>query len=200
MLNQELDFLFVKGGEMKKKFSMYLNIILMVVVMTFVLGGFAAGNNPGGPSDPVVTQSYVEGRIQALNDSIQAQFNTIGATQGVTQNYVDSGIQTLNDSIQTQISNIDVTTTDTASFIVISVNAGQTITLEENAQFILRTGEATAIGGPGGGLSDLTAGVDLLTNDTVSRNHLILIPRTDGRGVYFKTQAYIMVNGKYTLE
>jgi len=139
--------------------------------MTLIIGGIAIGSNPGGATDPVVTQSYVEGRLQALNDSIQAQ-----------------------------IEELSLPTTGGQAFEVIAVEAGQTIYLEANSQFILRTGEATAIAGPGGGLSDLTGGLDLQTNDLISRNHLLLVPRSDGRGVYFITQAYIMVSGSYTLE
>jgi len=172
LLVQELGFLFVKEENMKKRLSIYLNVILLVIVFTMVFGQFAVGSNPGGPNDPVVTQSYVEGRLQALNAEIQSQITSL-----------DTG-----------------TAASGQAFEVVAVNAGQSIILEENSQFILRTGEATAIAGPGGGLSDLTAGIDLLTNDLVSRNHLLLIPRSDGRGVYFKTSAWIMVSGKYILE
>ena len=157
---------------MKKKFSSYLNVILIIVLGTLAFGQFAIGSNPGGASDPVVTQSYVEGRIQALNNSIQ-----------------------------TQLSDIKVpASTGGQAFEVIAVEAGQTIVLEANSQFILRTGDAIAIAGTGGGLSNLTAGVDLQTNDSISKNHLLLIPRSDGRGVYFKTSSFIMVSGQYRLE
>lgn len=159
---------------MKKKILTYANIGVLVVVATMTLGSFALGSNPGGASDPVVTQSYVEARLQSLNDSLQTQINNIDTSAG-------PGL-----AMQ--------------AFEIIAVEAGQTIVLEEHTQFILRSGQATAIAGSGGGLSDLTAGVDLTTNDPIEKNHLLLIPRSDGRGVYFKSQAYIMVNGKYVLE
>jgi hypothetical protein len=157
---------------MKNKISVILNLALVMVLSFMVFGNFSVGNNPGGSSDPIVTQSYVEARIQALNDSLQTQIS--GLTQG--GGLSDQG------------------------FEVIAVSSGQTIYLNENSQFILRTGEGTAIAGEGGGLADLTSGIDLTTGDSVPRNHLILIARTDGRGIVFLKDAYIMVRGGYELK
>ena len=154
---------------MKHKISVSINIGLVMVLAFMVFGNFSVGNNPGGSSDPIVTQSYVEARIQALNDSLQNQINNIKVSGGGTE----------------------------VGFEVVAVLAGQTVYLQENSQFILRTGEATAIAGEGGGLANLTSGVDLNTGDSVPRNHLLLIPRSDGRGVVFLKDAYIMVRGGY---
>lgn len=157
---------------MKNKISIIINIGLVMVVAFMVFGNFSVGNNPGGSSDPIVTQSYVEARLQALNDTLQTQINSIKLSGGGT----DQG------------------------FEVVAVSAGQTVYLQENSQFILRTGEATAIAGQGGGLANLTSGVDLQTGDSVPRNHLLLIPRSDGRGVVFLKDAYIMVRGGYEVK
>ena len=88
-----------------------------------------------------------------------------------------------------------------ALFVVEFVMAGQSLIVEESGEVILRSGSATAIGNAGGnGISDVTTGVDILQGEVVPWNHLIIIPRTDGRGLYITQDAYIMVKGHYSIQ
>jgi hypothetical protein len=82
----------------------------------------------------------------------------------------------------------------------VEIRAGQKVIGGEGAEIILRSGEATAIGNADNGVSDLTGGRDLMNGVTVQTNHLLLIPRNDGRGLTALTDGWIMVRGPYTLE
>ncbi|GAE87367.1 hypothetical protein [Acetivibrio straminisolvens] len=60
-----------------------------------------------------------------------------------------------------------------------------------------------AIGGEGGGLSDITSGTgaDINTDDEVPLNHLLLVSRDDGRGLRVTSEkAWVLVKGPYTIE
>ena len=67
-------------------------------------------------------------------------------------------------------------------------------------EFILRGGEATVIASKNGGLSDTTDGVDLTQDTLVPANHLLIVPRDDGRGFDAVTDVIIMVKGTYEIK
>ena len=50
-----------------------------------------------------------------------------------------------------------------------------------------------------GGLTDITAGEDIGKDVQIPSNHLLIIPRDDGRGVYCKTDAVFMIRGDYQI-
>ncbi|MEA1974118.1 MAG: hypothetical protein U9N10_01025 [Bacillota bacterium] len=86
------------------------------------------------------------------------------------------------------------------SYEIVNVKAGNKIIFtSETTEFILRSGEASAIASENGGLANLTEGVDLKTGENVKLNNLILIPRNDGRGILANTDLWIMIKGQYEL-
>ncbi|WP_312353343.1 hypothetical protein [Aminipila sp.] len=86
------------------------------------------------------------------------------------------------------------------SFSPISLTAGQKLIGGEGTELILRSGEATAIDNGANGISDLTVGMDLMTGSQVVTNHLLLVPRNDGRGITAVTDIWVMVRGTYTVQ
>ncbi|MFC4769990.1 hypothetical protein [Effusibacillus consociatus] len=94
--------------------------------------------------------------------------------------------------------------TAAGSFAVVKMQQGQILkaSTEAGLEVILRNGTATAISGPGGGLSDVTAGVDLNTGNAVATNHLLLFARNDGRGLKITSggDSYLVVRGAYTIQ
>ena len=88
----------------------------------------------------------------------------------------------------------------TQGFEVVNVKAWRTLIAGAGTEIIVRSGKVKALGGPGGGLSDVTTGTDLKTGQVVPPNHLIIIPRDDGRGLKTASEAWIMVKGTYTIE
>ncbi len=86
------------------------------------------------------------------------------------------------------------------TYTVVHLQQNQKLIGKAGAEIILRSGEATAIGNGSNGISDITGGKDLMTTDRVNTNHLLLVPRDDGRGIQVWTESYVMVRGKYTVE
>jgi hypothetical protein len=106
----------------------------------------------------------------------------------VTKSYVDS-----------KIAEIKAQGTSSAVFEAVFVKAGQKLIGGGGTELILRSGTAVAIDNGVDGLSDVTGAKDLLGGNAVSRNHLLLIPRDDGRGISAKTDIWVMVKGSYTI-
>ena len=109
----------------------------------------------------------------------------------VTKSYVDNQIAQLKSG---------GTGAATGTYQPIQLTAGQKLIGGEGTEIILRSGEATAIDNGANGVSDVTGAGDLMTGQPVALNHLLLIPRNDGRGILAGTEAYVMVRGTYTLQ
>ena len=81
-------------------------------------------------------------------------------------------------------------------FQIYSVPAGRRLIFEAGAEFVLRTGNVTAVTGENG-FVDITGGRDVTGGETISHNHLHLVPASDGRGLQFVTNGWIMIKGGY---
>ena len=86
------------------------------------------------------------------------------------------------------------------SFAPIELAPGQKLTGAGGTEIVLRSGEAAAIDNGYNGISDLTSGTDLMTGNQVVLNHLLLVPRDDGRGILALTEAWVLVRGDYTVQ
>ena len=64
---------------------------------------------------------------------------------------------------------------------------------------MLRAGTAVCIAPDAGqGLADITGGYEIYNGDYLTKNHMCLIPRADGRGIIAQSQSvFIMVRGDY---
>lgn len=152
-------------------------MIIVATVVVMALGAaviIAATAEPGSSSDPVVTKSYVD---QAVANALSGNGST-GASGG-TSAYASAS---------------------SSEFEVISVSAGKKVIAKSAAEMVLRSGTALAIGNESNGISDMTDGTDLSTNTSIKKNHLILIPRADGRGIKATSDCYIMVRGDYSIQ
>lgn len=84
---------------------------------------------------------------------------------------------------------------------VVSLKAGQTLTAKKGTEMILRMGTATVVATQKGGLSDVTAGVDIANGGEMPSNHLLIAPLDDGRGLKATaTEVLVMVRGDYTVQ
>lgn len=154
-----------------------VHIALLTIFVMSVVGGTvssAAGAEPGTAGDPVVSQSYVDSKVNDLTNQINALKQQIPqGTSGQPQ---------------------------AAKFQVIGpVAAGKKIIAGESTEIVLRGGSATAISSQYGGVADLITGTDLQTGTKVPLNHLLLVPRDDGRGITITSEAWVLIRGSYTI-
>ena len=177
------------------KMQQKIAYILLGAFCTAAIGGvsIAALGEAGSETDPIVTKSYVEKRIAELDkkmadaSKLQADANKLLVEQQMAT--VQGQLEAL----------IKASGSSGAEFKLIQVKNGDVITLGEGSQFILRAGLAKAIAGAGGGLSDLTEGKDLGTDKDITSNHLLLVPKEDGRGVKILYDSWVMIKGSYQI-
>ena len=83
---------------------------------------------------------------------------------------------------------------------VLELERGAILRGEAGTEIVLRAGQAVAITSPQGGISDLTAGRDVQAGEIVAKNHLLLIPRSDGRGLNALTDIVVVARGGVGVE
>ncbi len=142
---------------------------ILIGSMVIVMGTSVVFSEPGSEKDPLVSISYVDKKIAEV------------------KNYIDDKIS----------KNENGNTESSSQLEIVDVKKGQALIGEMGTEIILRGGEATAIASELGGLSDLTEGKDLPMGTSIKSNHLILVPRSDQRGVYAITDAIFIVRGSY---
>ena len=152
---------------------------------------------PGTASDPLVTQRYVDELIadlQAQINSLQNQINTGGGSSQPVGGGITSAERT---AIVNEIL-LTMGESQVIPFTPVFVPRGSTLIANAGVEIILRSGSANVIAGPNG-LVDVTAGRDIANGQAVSRNHLILVPATDGRGLNFLSDSWIMIKGGFII-
>lgn len=144
-------------------------IVLAIVLVSIVLGGTIVFSEPGSENDPLITLSYFNKEIDKL------------------KSYIDSKL-TGTDSVE-----------NPNKLEVVELESGQSLIGDAGTEIILRGGKATVIAGELGGISDITDGKDLKMGEMIPANHLLIIPRDDGRGAYVVEDAIFLVRGAYEI-
>ena len=164
---------------MRNKFLIVAVVAAILMSSATFVWVLATGNEPttaGSQNDPLVSASYID---QRLMPRITTYINQRLA--GVDTNMGASG-----DGFN-------------QSFEVVEVPAGRMLMGYAGTEFILRAGSATIIASELGGISDTTNGVDLQHGVATPTNHLLIVPRSDGRGLNVTANALVMVRGRYSI-
>jgi len=147
----------------------------------------ATSGDPGTSTDPVVTKSFVEKRLSEISAVIDKKLellsDRVDDVEAVTETGSGSG---------------PAAPGAPPAFAVVELADGDLVTFGENTQVILRGGAATAIAAEND-LPDVTGGTGLGLGTKVPLNHLIIIPKNDGRGMKIVDRAWLMIAGQYTV-
>lgn len=84
-----------------------------------------------------------------------------------------------------------------ATLTVVNLSAGDRLIVAQGTEMIPRSGRVDTIAQDLGGLSDVTGGSDLKQGQRAPMNHLLIAPRSDGRGLSAATDAIVLVRGSY---
>lgn len=88
----------------------------------------------------------------------------------------------------------------TADLEVVNVTSGQTLIANQGSELIVRAGEMNAVTSRLGGLSDITLGRDISQGEVVGNNHMLIVPRSDERGLFATTDSIVLVRGSYYIK
>lgn len=154
--------------------------------------------------------------LNALSSEIETQKKTISSLNSQLTSQVQltesqkTKLSTLEKKLNDISKTIELVGTTGATYQVICVKAGQKLICnggnDVSTELILRSGEAVAVsqyaasGAYAQGLSDATTSTEIYNGQALTINHLIIIPRGDGRGVKVTSEeAYFLVRGVYEI-
>jgi len=154
----------------KKNIAFAVIVAALIIAIGCIAMGYAADTTPGTSTDPVVTKAYVDKVVSELKEELKGS-SAVSSDAAVSSQWE-----------------------------VVFAESGKTIIGGQGTQMILRSGSAKiTLQGPDG-VSDLTGAGDLKDGVKVERNHLLLFPRADGRGIKITADAYVMVLGSYEIK
>ena len=166
----------------KTKKIMIALMCVGILTLTFMLT-IAATPAPGSAEDPLVTRSYV---VRLISELTGLQGGTLTTQQMDT--IVNEVVQRLGASGAAG----DV-------FTPVHIYSGQTLFGNEGTELILRSGSAIVQAAGADGLANVTTGIDQAGGEAIERNHLLIVPRTDGRGVHATSDVWILVKGSFII-
>ena len=163
---------------MKKKHLLILIAAALLLTMSFMAVTYGLDAKPGTEGNPLVTKLYMDAVVDGVKETVTK---------------LEARIASLEKGGST------VETAPAASWEVIEVKGGKSVLGGEGTEIVLRSGNAVAVDNGANGVSDLTAGQDLMGGTKISPNHLLLVPRQDGRGIRCENNCWVMVLGEYTI-
>ncbi|MGE5474027.1 MAG: hypothetical protein ACM3UU_07375 [Ignavibacteriales bacterium] len=176
-----------------KKGILWTATIILVLAALFNIA-LAATATPGSDSDPLITSSYLDKKMAEISGSIQTAVKNLEAK-----------IEQMNSNLSVMDKKVEAISKQSggvsgAIYEVVNLPAGKKLIGENSTEIILRSGKGKIFSSNTAGLSDVTTGYDVVPGALVERNHLLIVPRTDGRGVKAQTACVLMVKGAYTIE
>ncbi len=155
------------------KNKLFLMFQAVIVTATVIVATVIAAE-PGSSDDPVVSKSYVDEKIEQLLTALES-----GGTININS---ASGI---NDA--------------KVKFVPVHVGVGQKLLGGEGTEIILRVGRSFAVVPGTEPLIDVTDGTEMKDTGELKKNHIVIVPRNDGRGVRVVEDAWFLVKGEYTI-
>ena len=194
---------------MKSKTNTVLTVIFAVVIL---MAGFI--RSAAGADIVLASVDYVDSKFNELNLRISqistggtstggtvdgntlSRINNLEVQTGALQNDVDDSNKRV-DFMDTTMRNLS----DGTVWQVVKVDPGIRVLASDTGEVILRSGTARVIGNEyNEGISDLTSGVEVKNGELIAKDHHLLIPRGDGRGIITETVCYIIYKGLYYMQ
>ncbi len=203
---------------MKLKKSILIAVLAVFLTLTALVFSVFAEESAYEGSDLPVSESYVLRAIGALEERIYAKIDTMIESLSARLDALEARIDSAADippavsvtpaPAETEAVETEAVTPETEApansaqpitdYDVVYLTKGQTIV--GSSEFILRSGSAVSTCPGINGITDITDGVDLTDGMEIPWNHLLLVPRDDGRGITVTSvEAYIMARGQYTV-
>lgn len=180
---------------MKKQVKIIVSVLAIIVGLTITV--FAAYDSS---EDPLISFSYlndifkkeiideIDERFDELRSGIDEYLENLELPEASVPNYPDEPDDTSNDAAS-------------AAWDIVEITNGQAIYAVSSCEIILRSGTAVCVAPDAKqGLSDLTAGAEIYNGESLTKNHLCMIPRGDGRGLKATHESvFVMIRGEYTI-
>lgn len=198
------------------------SVTAVLLLVTLVVAGFIAlAAEYGASEDPLVSLSYIN---DVLAPQISEKVDEIIAEKtGSLSSDLDAKISSISSEIDAKVSEYTSKSADeivndafiqsvadkvsekgtaaggaSATFQLVKLEAGKTLTMQVGCEALLRLGNATCVSSGTPGLIDITTGGDLAGGKALEKNHLYLCT-VEGRGIKATNAVTLLVLGPYSI-
>ena len=149
--------------------------IVLLILTVIAAALFTGGTLPGSSEDPLVSKSYVDDKFNQILNVLSAFNDAIPTIQPGGKGAA-------------------------AAYTPVSVGMGQALIGGEGTEIILRSGKAIGYCPGENGMVNITTGIEVFSGTEISLNHMLIVPRNDGRGALVIEDAWFLVKGDYTIK
>lgn len=184
---------------MNKKHAGKIAALALALVLT--AGCVSAFASAGGAKDPLVSLSYLnETFLSTVTDKVKA---LISQRDESLKSELSQQIAAAEKELRQEYGGSEGSnasgTYDSATFVVVTLDKGQTLTGQVGCELLLRTGSAVCVASSAPGLIDTTGGKTLSSGGALTQNHLYMAT-VDGRGAKATASGTrLLVRGAYTI-
>lgn len=174
------------------------NLILATVLAFALLAAGAAAFAAGGSDDPLVSLSYLNKVFApAVYEKVD---KAVQDNEAALKASLDSAIDAWDKKLQSGQSGQPSQSGDSASFQVVTLSKGQTLTGHVGCEVMLRVGSAACVSDSAPGLIDTTGGTTLNHGGALQTNHLYMVT-IETRGVKAVTDTVkVLARGSYVVQ
>lgn len=175
----------------RRALSALLAVTLLLGTGTAVL---AAG---GDKKDPLVTLSYL--RDTVIPDILSKVSTDTKSLNKELKNDLADQIDTFESDMEDLLSNAAQTTTGSDTYTLVTLTAGQSMSLEVGCEMMLRVGTATVSAATSPALVDITTGGTINSGASLEKNHLYMATIADRTLNPTADTVKLLVRGGYTV-
>ncbi len=170
--------------KIRAKFTAAAAIFLAVAMVVGVSA--IAASNYGTSSDPLVTLSYLTGK---LTPGIMTEL----------QEYIDTAKNDLTSKFNSQISSVDSGGQSAADFTLVTLSEGQVLKCSVGTELLLRIGTAAGYGANEPVLVNETSGATLAAGKSVVKNNMYMVTIANNGIKATAATVKVLVSGTYTI-
>lgn len=178
-----------------KKTKRWIALTSALALTGVLVGGSVAAN--GDANDPLVTLSYLD-KVAIPNVVSQVENNMILRQNELAKNFTNQ-VSRYKSEMEAAIGS-GGSGGQSASYTLVTLNKGQTMTLKVGCELMLRVGNATVNAGSGPALIDMTTGADLQKGGALVKNHLYMATIPDRTLTPTAGTVKLLVRGGYSVK
>lgn len=177
--------------KMDKRWTVRLGALALSAVL---LGTGAALAAPGDQSDPLVTLSYLnETAIPQVVAQVEEKLLP-------KQKELEQALQSQIDQYRAEGGQTGTPSSGSASYTLVSMTNGQTMSLEVGCEVLLRVGSATVNANTSPALIDLSTGGTINSGTALTKNHLYMATIADRTLTASAGDVKLLVRGGYSIK
>lgn len=184
-----------------------IRTIIAAASVALALGVTVLAASYDSSEDPLISLSYltnifkpeIEQKYEEKIEKLEARLSELENT--ISDPVIDTYPAEDEPVIDTTTENSNGAPAASSTYEVVELTYGDSLYAVTACDIMLRSGKAACIAPDvSQGIADYTGGYEVYNDQAVEKNHMLLIPRGDGRGIKALSESvFVMVRGDYTI-